>query len=187
MNNAAERPAQYIVVCLHAQLRRMLYSFFMSEPVVAKKVGGFFTEFWSFAAKGNAIQLAVAVVVGGAFGAIVNSLVNDIITPFITLATNNVDFGTWGYTIRPAETIDGTTTPAVVVGYGHLIQVTINFFIVALSIFLIFKLGSSIAKRLRRKQETGEAPAPEPTTEEKLLMEIRDILKERSERPQIHT
>lgn len=151
------------------------------EKRVASRVSGFFSEFWAFAAKGNAIQLAVAVVVGGAFSAIVNSLVNDIITPFITLSTHNADFSTWGYTIRPAEAIDGTTTPAVVVGYGHLIQVTINFLIVALSIFLIFKLFSMIAKRIKRKQETGQAPPPEPSPEEKLLTEIRDILKKQSQ------
>ncbi len=155
----------------------------MIDPMAVKeKVGGFFTEFWAFAARGNAAQLAVAVVVGGAFSAVVNSLVNDIITPFITLATNNVDFSTWGYIIRPAETLGGTTTPAVVVGYGHLIQVSINFLIVALSIFLIFKLMTSISKRFKRKQEAGEVPPPEPTTEEKLLTEIRDLLRSQNER-----
>src|ERR1700722_19753882 len=143
-----------------------------------KRVRGFFSEFWAFAAKGNAIQLAVAVVVGAAFSAVVNSLVNNIITPFITLATHNVDFNSWGYTLRPALTMDGTTTPAVIVGYGQLLQAIINFLIVGLSIFLIYKIFSGIAKRMQRKQEAGEIPPPEPSGEEKLLSEIRDLLKE---------
>jgi large conductance mechanosensitive channel len=150
---------------------------------IGSSVGGFFSEFWAFAAKGNAIQLAVAVVVGGAFSAVVNSLVNDIITPFISLATGNVDFSTWGYTIRPAATLNGTTTPALVVGYGHLIQVTINFLIVGLSIFIIFKLLSGAVKRLQHKEEQEQKAAPpEPvSTEEKLLSEIRDLLKEQTQ------
>jgi len=146
---------------------------------IAKGIGGFFAEFWAFAAKGNAIQLAVAVVVGASFSAVVNSIVNDIITPFISLATGNVDFSTWGYTIRPAMTEGSTTIPALVVGYGHLIQVTINFFIVALSIFLIFKLLSGAVKRLQRKEEA--APPVPISTEEKLLCEIRDLLKEQND------
>lgn len=145
---------------------------------VKEKVGGFFSEFWAFAAKGNAIQLAVAVVVGGAFSAVVSSLVNDIITPFISLATKNVDFASWGYTIRPAASLNGSSTPALVVGYGHLLQVTINFFIVALSIFIIYKLVSNTVKRLQRKEEEEQKAAPpDPiSTEAKLLSEIRDLL-----------
>jgi large conductance mechanosensitive channel len=143
---------------------------------VGKKVGGFFSEFWTFAAKGNAIQLAVAVVVGGAFSAVVNSLVNDIITPFISLGTGNVEFSQWGYVIRPSGAINGTTTPPLVVGYGHLIQVTINFLIVALSIFLIYKLVANTVQRLQHREE--EEQKAEPPAQEKLLTEIRDLLKE---------
>jgi large conductance mechanosensitive channel len=141
-----------------------------------RKVGGFFSEFWAFAAKGNAIQLAIGVVLGGAFGAIVNSLVNNIITPFIQLATGTVNFNSWGYTLRPAmQTASGTTTPAVVIGYGPLIQAIINFLIVGLSIFLIFKLMQSLIKSVQRK-EASQPPAPPVSTEEKLLSEIRDLL-----------
>jgi large conductance mechanosensitive channel len=144
-----------------------------------KAAGGFFSEFWKFAAKGNAIQLAVAVVLGNAFGAIVNSLVNDIITPFITLATGNVDFAAWSFTLRQSRVIDGTTTPALVVNYGHLLQATINFFIVGLSIFLIFKLLSGAVQRMQKRE--AQKPAEPPTSnEEKILTEIRDILKERT-------
>src|ERR1700722_13001168 len=141
------------------------------------RVGGFFNEFWAFAAKGNAIQLAIGVVLGASFGAIVTALVNDIITPFITLATKGVDFASWGYTLRPAMTLDGTTTPAVVVGYGPLLQAVINFLIVGLSIFLIFKLMQGVIKRVQHR-EAEQPPAPAVSTEEKLLSEIRDLLKE---------
>ncbi len=137
---------------------------------------GFFSEFWKFAAKGNAFQLAVAVVLGSAFGAIVNSLVTDIIMPFLSLLTHNSNFATWSYVIRPPMTLAGTTTPALVIGYGHLLQATLNFLIIGLSIFLIFKLFSRVIERFQR---TEAATPPEPvSTEEKLLSEIRDLLKE---------
>ncbi len=153
---------------------------------VARGVGGFFSEFWRFAAKGNAIQLAVAVVLGGAFGAVVNSLVTDVITPLLSLATNNVNFSAWGYTLRGAITnADSSVTPAVVINYGHLLQAGINFFVVGLSIFVVFKLLSGAIARFQRKEEQEEKAAPPVpiSTEEKLLGEIRDILKEQS-RPQ---
>ena len=150
----------------------------MEESRVARGLGGFFTEFWKFAAKGNAIQLAVAVVLGGAFGAIVNSLVADIITPFISLVTHNVNFNSLSYTIRPATVLDGTTTPPLVLGYGHLIRASINFLIVGLSIFLIFKMFEGVAKRFQ-KQEAEKPAEPPVSNEEKILAEIRDILKSR--------
>ena len=153
-----------------------------------ERVGGFFSEFWKFAAKGNAVQLAVAVVLGGAFGAIVNSLVTDIITPLLSLATNNVDFSKWGFVIR-GEGFDAATggnIPPLIIGYGHLIQATLNFLVVGLSIFVIYKLFSGAVARLQRKAEQEEQAAPPVpiSTEEKLLSEIRDILKEQSRPPQ---
>lgn len=142
-----------------------------------EKVGGFFSEFWKFAAKGNAVQLAVAVVLGGAFGAIVNSLVSDIITPLLSIATNNVNFNAWGYTLRGAVTnADGSVTPAVVINYGHLLQASINFLVVGLCIFVIYKVFSGAVKRLQRS-EAQKPPEPPTSNEEKLLTEIRDILK----------
>ena len=154
----------------------------MVFPDVEKRVGGFFSEFWKFAAKGNAVQLAVAVVLGGAFGAIVNSLVTDIITPLLSLATNNVDFSKWGLVIRGGgvDAATGADIAPLVVGYGHLIQATLNFFVVGLSIFLIYKLFSGAVARLQRKVEQEEQAAPPVpiSTEEKLLGEIRDLLKE---------
>ncbi len=150
---------------------------------MASTVGGFFSEFWKFAAKGNAIQLAVAVVLGSAFGAIVNSLVSDIITPFISLATGNVNFNTLAYTIRPATVLNGTTTPPLVIGYGHVIQASINFLIVGLSIFIIFKMFQGVAQRFQ-KSEAEKPSEPPVSNEEKILAEIRDILRARQERGQ---
>lgn len=146
---------------------------------IEERVGGFFSEFWKFAAKGNAIQLAVAVVIGGAFGAIVNSLVADIITPLLSVLTGNVNFSTWAYTIRPAGVSAGTTTPALVIGYGKLLQATLNFLIVGLSIFGLFKIFQGVLIRFQRKE--AETPPTAPVSnEEKLLCEIRDLLKEQA-------
>lgn len=153
---------------------------------VVRGAQGFFTEFWKFAAKGNAIQLAIAVVIGGAFGGIVNSLVTDIITPLLSILTGNVDFSTWAYTIRPERMVDGALDPALVIGYGKLLQATLNFLIIGISIFLLFKLFSGVIERLRsRAEEEEKAAPPEPvSTEEKLLSEIRDLLKEQTNRQQ---
>lgn len=137
-----------------------------------KQVGGFFSEFWKFAAKGNAIQLAVAVVLGGAFGAIVNSLVADIITPFISLITNSVDISALSVMLRD--------DPALVIGYGKLLQAILNFLIVGLAIFGIFKLLSGALARFQKKEE--EEPPVAISTEEKLLSEILEVLKEQSAR-----
>lgn len=146
----------------------MCYICAMAFREVGKRATGFFSEFWKFAAKGNAIQLAVAVVLGTAFGAIVNSLVADIIMPLISLATNNVDFTLWSYTLRPG----------VEIGYGRLIQAMIHFLIVGLSIFLMFKLLSGVVRRFQKEEK--DAPAEPVTTQEKLLGEIRDLLKEQT-------
>ena len=133
---------------------------------IEKGAQGFFKEFWKFAAKGNAVQLAVAVVLGTAFGGIVNSLVGDILMPLLSLATNNVDFTTWSYTLRPD----------LVIGYGKLLQATINFLVIGLSIFLIFKMFSGVMRRFRR--EEAEEPIVPSNAQEKLLCEIRDLLKQ---------
>ena len=150
----------------------------MAFQKIEKAAGGFFSEFWSFAAKGNIFDLAVGVVLGSAFGAVVNSLVTDIITPFLSLATNNVNFSSLSYTIRgPGNPLDGPTSAAIVVNYGHLLQTGINFLVVALSIFLFVKLMMKIRRRLVREEEAGKTVSL--TTQEKLLTDIRDILKEK--------
>ncbi len=126
---------------------------------------GFFGEFKKFALKGNAFELAIAVVVGAAFTSVVNSLVGDIITPFLGLLTNNVDVKSLSFALQPQ----------VIIKYGAFLQAIINFLLVSFSIFLIFKLVSSTRNRLIREEK--EEAAPEIKAEVRLLEEIRDLLK----------
>lgn len=173
MNNRPEGVRTiYMNVCRSA----IWYIGSMKRWGIEQHVGGFFTEFWKFAAKGNAIQLAVAVVLGGAFGAIVNSLVADIITPLISILTNNVNFSTWAYVVRPEQIVSGKTEAALVIGYGKLLQASLNFLIVGLSIFGLFKAFQGVLRRFQSKE--AEEPVVAVSTEEKLLSEIRDLLKE---------
>jgi large conductance mechanosensitive channel len=130
---------------------------------------GFFGDFKKFALKGNAFELAIAVVIGAAFTAIVNSLVGDIITPFLGLITNSVDVKSLSFAVRPD----------VVIKYGAFIQAGINFLLVSLSIFLIFKLVSGTRKRLRREEDPEDVPVKK-SAEVVLLEEIRDLLKARN-------
>ncbi len=134
---------------------------------VFNKTRGFFAEFKSFAVKGNAFELAIAVVIGNAFTAVVNSLVGDIITPFLGFATNDVDFKTLSVALRPD----------LVIKYGALLQALFNFVIVSLSIFVVFKLITSTRKRLFERHEEDKVPAHEKPEDVRLLEEIRDILK----------
>lgn len=126
-------------------------------------------EFKEFAIKGNAIDMAIGIIIGAAFGKIISSLVDDIIMPPIGMLVGGVDFTNLAVTLKEA-TMD---TPAVTVNYGNFIQTLVDFTIIAFAIFMLVKL----INRLRRKQET--APEPIPTKEELLLAEIRDLLKER--------
>jgi large conductance mechanosensitive channel protein len=126
-------------------------------------------EFKEFAVKGNVIDLAVAVVIGAAFGKIVSSLVADVIMPFVGLLVGGIDFTKWAIVLK--EAADGA--PAVSLNIGNFIQVTFDFTIVAFCIFIVVKILNSFNRK-------KEAPAPaEPSKEEVLLAEIRDILKEK--------
>ena len=132
---------------------------------------GFFKEFKEFAMRGNVVDLAVGVVIGGAFGKIVTSLVDDIIMPPIGYLTGGVDFSQMRYVLTPGNEADGIAEVAV--NYGNFINVIIQFLIVAFAIFMVIKLINS----LKREEEAApEAPA-EPTKEEILLTEIRDALR----------
>ncbi len=138
---------------------------------------GMISEFKEFALRGNVIDLAVGVVIGGAFGKIVSSLVNDLITPVISLFTGSSDFKSLSLTLRAAVLdADGKeTAPALLLNYGSFIQSVIDFTLIALVIFLAVKA----INRLRR-QEQAAPPAPaEPSEEVKLLAEIRDLLSKR--------
>ena len=136
----------------------------------------FFSEFKEFAVKGNAVDMAVAVVLGGAFGAIVNSLVNDLIMPAIGVLIGGKDFASLALTLKEAVVENGETVKeAVLFKYGQFINTIISFLIISFTIFLVIKGLNS----LKRKKEEAPAAPPEPSAEEKLLTEIRDLLKEK--------
>ena len=127
-------------------------------------MSSFFSEFKAFAMRGNVMDMAVGVIIGGAFGKIVTSLVNDILMPIIGIATGGIDFSGLSANIGEAN-----------VAYGMFIQNVIDFIIVAFCIFLMIKAMNSLNKK---KEEPAAPPAPaEPSAEEKLLTEIRDLLK----------
>ena len=125
-------------------------------------------EFKAFVMRGNVVDMAVGVIIGGAFGKIVTSLVNDIFMPIIGMVLGNVNFTS--LEIKLGEPVDGAEQAAT--RYGMFTQEIVNFLIIALCIFMFIKL---IAKIQKKKDETP-APAPEPTKEEVLLTEIRDAL-----------
>jgi len=135
-------------------------------------------EFKEFAMRGNVVDLAVGVIIGGAFGKIVASLVADVIMPPIGLLVGGVTFTDLKLVMKPAEIVDGVEKAAVTLNYGNFLQVTFDFIIVAFAIFMFIKL---INKLNRKKEEAPAAPAPPPapSKEEVLLAEIRDILKEK--------
>ena len=134
----------------------------------------FFHEFKEFAMRGNVIDLAVGVVIGGAFGAITTSLVNDIIMPLISILTGGVDFTQWKWILKAGDEAAGLAEVAV--NFGNLISVILNFIVIALVLFCVIK-GIN---KMKKKEEPAPEPAPEPAgpTAEELLGEIRDLLKE---------
>ena len=131
----------------------------------------FIQDFKAFALKGNVMDMAVGVIIGGAFGKIVTSLVNDILMPVIGMATGGIDFTQLKYVIKEAE----GEAEAVVLPYGQFIQNVVDFLIIAFCIFLMVKGIASLSRK--KEEEAAPAPAPEPSAEEKLLTEIRDLLK----------
>ena len=135
---------------------------------------GMISEFKEFAMRGNVIDLAAGVVIGGAFGKIVTSLVDKVIMPPIGWLIGNVDFSKLAWTLAPARVAaDGTEIPAVVVGYGDFINTVVQFVIVAFAIFMVVKVVNRLS---RKKQEAPAAPAA-PSEEVLLLREIRDSLR----------
>ena len=143
-------------------------------------------EFKEFISRGNVVDLAVGVIIGGAFGAIVTSLVKDVVMPPISYIMSGVDVSSWKYPIAYAVTervnqnpadagspiIDKVVKPEVDLTYGNFLQATLNFLIIAAVIFLAVKAINS----LKRKEAEKLAEPPTPTTDQKLLMEIRDLL-----------
>lgn len=139
-------------------------------------MGKFIQEFKEFAVKGNAVDMAVGVIIGGAFGGIVNSIVNDIIMPPIGWLIGGVNFSDLVYELPKVAVVDGVELAPASIAYGNFIQTIINFIIIAFCVFMLVKAISRLSKK--KEEEAPAAPAePEPTAEEKLLTEIRDLLK----------
>ena len=145
----------------------------------------FFEEFKAFAMRGNVIDLAVGVVIGGAFGKITTSIVNDIIMPVIGVLTGGINFSDWNIVLKEAiVAADGTVEVAeVAVNYGNTIAIILDFIIIAFAVFCMVKAINSLHKKKEEApaappEPSAEEPAapPAPTTEE-LLSEIRDLLK----------
>lgn len=124
----------------------------------------FMEEFKQFIARGNVMDMAVGVIIGGAFSAITTSLINDIIMPLLGIFTGSISFAELSFTVNGA-----------VIAYGNFIQAVLNFLVMA---FVVFCLVKTINRFHRKKEEAPPAP-PEPSAEEKLLTEIRDLLKEK--------
>ena len=140
----------------------------------------FMEEFKAFAMRGNVLDMAVGVVIGGAFGKITTSLVNDIIMPLVSILTGGVDFSAWKWVLKEAvmegsEVVD----PEIAVNFGNLISVILDFIIIAFAVFCMVKAINKMHAKLSKPEPEPE-DAPEPPKEELLLAEIRDLLKEQS-------
>ena len=139
----------------------------------------FLTEFKEFISKGNVIDMAVAVVIGGGFSKIVTSLVNDVIMPLISMLTGGLSVSEWKYVITPADLDEAgaVTTPEVAFMYGNFIQTVIDFLIISFCIFIVLKVFLGLQSKFKKKEEeVVEETAPEET-ELSILKEIRDSLK----------
>ncbi len=144
-------------------------------------MGKFIEDFKAFALKGNVVDMAVGVIVGGAFGKIVSSLVNYIIMPVISLVTGGSGYENLKYVIKegvPAGEDGVAAVEEVAINYGTFIMNIVDFFIIAFSIFVAIR----VMMKFKKKVEEEPAPAPAPSKEEQLLTEIRDILKQKSEK-----
>ena len=140
----------------------------------------FFAEFKEFAMKGNVVDMAIGVVIGGAFGKITTSLVNDVIMPLISRVTGGVDFSAWKWVLKAAE-VDETgaeTAAEIAVNYGSFIAVVLDFLIIALVLFMVVKAINKLRTIGKKPEEPTEEEEPAPTSEE-LLTEIRDLLKDK--------
>lgn len=145
----------------------------------------FLQDFKAFAMKGNVVDMAVGVIIGGAFGKIVTSVVNDLFMPVIGMLVGGVNFTDLKLTLKDAvpeqlneagEVIQAAV-PAVTLNYGNFLQQTFDFLIIAFSIFLFISLIKKVTEKKKVEEALAPAPAPEPSAEEKLLTEIRDLLK----------
>ena len=138
----------------------------------------FLQDFKAFAMKGNVIDMAVGVIIGGAFGKIVSSVVADVIMPPLGLLVGGVNFTDLKWVMKPAEMVDGKEIAAVTLNYGNFLQATFDFLIIAFSIFLFIRLLSKLTTKKEAAAPATPPAPPAPTKEEVLLTEIRDLLKE---------
>jgi large conductance mechanosensitive channel len=142
-------------------------------------------EFKVFALKGNVLDMAVGIIIGAAFGTIVQSLVNDVIMPPIGLLLGGVDFTDLFWVLRDGEVVAGPYATlaaareggAVAVAYGVFLNAVISFLIVAFAVFLLVRSFNRMRTAMEKKAEDAPAAPPKPSAEEKLLGEIRDLLK----------
>lgn len=136
---------------------------------------GLLREFKTFAMRGNVLDMAVGIIIGAAFGRIVNSLVNDVLMPPLGLLLARMDFSDMVVTLKPAviDSSGAVTTPAVTIGYGTFINALINFVIVAFAVFLLVKMFNAAYQ----KEKPAPPAPPAVSKEEQLLTDIRDILK----------
>ena len=145
-----------------------------------EKTKGFFEEFKTFAMRGNVIDMAVGVVIGGAFGKITTSIVNDIIMPLVSMLTGGINFSSWKLVLKQAvlDAQGAVVSEEVAVNFGNTIAVVLDFIIIAFAVFCMVKALNNLHRK--KEEAPAEEPAPpEPSAEEKLLMEIRDLLKEK--------
>ena len=137
----------------------------------------FLQDFKAFAMKGNVVDMAVGVIIGGAFGKIVSSIVADVIMPPLGLLIGGVNFTDLKWVLKSADVVNGEEVAAVTLNYGNFLQATFDFLIIAFSIFLFVKLIVKLTEK--KKEEDTQVAPPAPTKEEVLLTEIRDLLKEK--------
>ncbi len=134
------------------------------------------SDFKAFAIKGNVIDLAVGVIIGGAFGKIVTSLVNDIVMPLISLLLGKVDFSDLYVELRPAIETAEEQLAALTLNYGVFIKNIVDFLIIAFSLYLAIKLVTRLRRRTEEVEEAAPPAPPEPTRTEELLEQIRDLM-----------
>ena len=144
-------------------------------------MSNFLNEFKQFAMRGNVLDMAVGVIIGGAFGKIVSSIVDDIIMPPIGWLIGGVNFSDLKVTLPTVEVPGVEKLQAATINYGNFLQTCLDFLIVAFCIFILIKVVNKITNANKKEEEEAPKPAPEPTNEEKLLTEIRDLLKKQQQ------
>ena len=142
----------------------------------------FLQDFKAFAMKGNVIDMAVGVIIGGAFGKIVSSVVADVKKPPLGLLVGGVNITDLKWVMKPAEVVDGKEIAAVTLNYGNFLQATFDFLIIAFSIFLFIRLLTKLTTKKEAAAPATPPAPPAPTKEEVLLTEIRDLLKEQNKK-----